>query len=130
MAASMRLWMTVNPKAAIAQYADRANRCGNGQSREKIPQRDIHGKRKGAKTLEILSLRLEFDGLKRLCQGRFFLFAEPGFPFLILPHHQDGGGVEDGRIRTAEDTHQQDDHEVADAIAAKQRQRKEREHNG
>ena len=61
--------------------------------------------------------------------GSGFAF-EPVFPFAVFPHDEDGGGVEDGRVGSAENTHEQDDHEVADAVTAEERQREQREHDG
>ena len=60
--------------------------------------------------------------------SRFAL--EPVSPFLVLPNHQDGGGIEDRRVGATEYAHQQDDDEVPDARPAEERQRQQRNHDG
>ena len=59
---------------------------------------------------------------------RCFFSFEPGGPLAVFPYDQDRRGVENGGVRTAENTNQQDDHKVTDAVAAKQDQCKQRKH--
>ncbi len=49
---------------------------------------------------------------------------------MVLPDNQNWGSIEDRRIRTAENTNQENDHEVTDGVAAKQGKGKQGEHHG
>ena len=58
-----------------------------------------------------------------------FWLAEPGLPFMVFPYNQNRCSIEDGWVGSAENTHQQDDHKMPNAIAAEQGKGEQSEHN-
>src|SRR6185503_693900 len=55
--------------------------------------------------------------------------SKPIFPLSIFPNNEQGCGIENGGVGTAENAHEQNDHEMTDAFATKESQSKQGEHH-
>src|SRR6266542_1424297 len=83
-------------------------------SKIKIPSCNLHeGIFYAAETYDAVA------GVLRLCCASLSTM-EPVSPFAIFPYHENGRGIENGRVSPTEDSHQQDEHKVTDAFSAKE----------